>query len=124
MSELGDFLTAYAQSYETYDPTKVANFIHCPCVFFLRDDCVLLDTRSKIDGFMRAGLQAYRARDCVQFKARLVGERRIGPRFALIDVEWSPESADGRQTMHFSTTYNLVREDGNWKVSMITRHDH
>ncbi len=123
MSELGDFLAAYARSYETYDSAIVADFIHCPCVFFLRDDCVLLDTRSKINEFMQTALEAYRASDCVRFKARLLDERRIGPRYALIDVEWSPENADGKRTMHFSTTYNLVRDEGSWKVSMITRHD-
>jgi hypothetical protein len=123
MSELGDFLAAYTRSYETYDPAKVAEFIHCPCVFFIRDDCVLLDTKPKINEFIQAGLKAYRASDCVRFKARLLDERRIGPRFALIDVEWSPENAAGKRTMLFWTTYNLVRHEGDWKASMITRHD-
>ena len=68
MSELGEFLTAYARSYETYDPMEVAKFIHCPCTFFLRDDCVLLDTKLKINEFMQTGLKAYRATTGEPFK--------------------------------------------------------
>jgi hypothetical protein len=123
VSELSDFLTAYAKSYESYDPAKVAEFIHCPCIFFLKGEFVLLDSPEKILDFMRAGLEAYRGNDCEHFRAELIGERKVGPRFAIIDVEWAPENASGQRTMHFSTTYNLVREAGAWKVALITRHD-
>ena len=123
MSELSGFLAAYARAYETYEPAQVAQFIHCPCVFFLKDECVLLDSPEKIAEFMRSGLKNYRANGCMRFKAQLLGEKLIGPRFAVIDVEWSPESASGERTMHFSTTYNLVRNAGSWKVALITRHD-
>jgi len=123
MAELAEFLSAYARSYESYDPEEIAQFIHRPCVFFLRDECVLLDTKTKAIEFMEAGLEVYRANDCVRFKAQLTDERRIGPKFAIIDVEWSPENLAQKRTMHFSTTYNLIHDDGNWKVAMITRHD-
>jgi len=123
MSELEEFLAAYAASYETYDPAKVAVHIYTPCIFFIRDECILLDEKSKTLDFLRSGLQAYKESDCIRFKARLLSAKRIGPHFALIDVEWSPENASGIRTMHFSTSYNLVKDNLDWKVSMITRHD-
>ena len=123
MSDLEEFIEAYARSYETYDPARVAEFIHCPCMFFLRDACVLLETDAKVSEFMRAGLENYRANDCIHFNAQLLQQRRIGPRFALIDVEWTTRNADGETTMNFTTTYNLVSVGARWKVSMITRHD-
>ena len=123
MSELQEFLENYAKSYESYDPIRVAGFIFCPCMFLLRDKCVLLDTNEKIKAFMADGLKNYRSNGCVHFTSRLLDERRIGPSFAIIDVEWSPENAEGQRTMHFSTTYNLVHNEGRWQVSTITRHD-
>ena len=57
------------------------------------------ETEAKILAFMQTGLGTYKANDCVNFKARLLAARRIGPRFALIDIA------------------------GTWKVSMITRYD-
>ena len=123
INEFGDFLTAYANSYETYDPASVAAFIHCPCIFGLGGETVLLDTNDQILDFLRTGLKTYKENDCVRFEARLLSAKRIGPHFALIDVEWSPENAAGVQTMHFSTTYNLVNVAGEWRVATIMRHD-
>ena len=123
MTQLEDFILDYARSYETYDPDKVGAFINTPCTFCLGDNLVLLDTEDRIKEFMQAGLAAYKANGCVYFKARLHGERRIGSSFAMIYVEWSPENADGERTMHFSTSYNLVKHAGSWKVVLITRHD-
>ena len=123
MVEFERFLTAYAGSYETYDPASVAAFIHCPCIFGLVGDTVLLDSTDQILDFMRTGLQTYKENDCVRFKARLLSATRIGPHFALIDVEWSPENATGLRTMHFSTTYNLVNVAGEWRIVTILRHD-
>jgi hypothetical protein len=51
MNEFEDFLTAYAKSYETYDPAAVAAFIHRPCIFGLGGNTVLLDTDDQILSF-------------------------------------------------------------------------
>ena len=123
MTSIERFLDAYASAYETFDPAIVAEFFHCPCIFFLHDDCVLLDTDTKIIKFLQAGLETYRANNCKTFSAKLLQHRKFGPRFGLIDVEWEMQNGDGETTMNFTTTYNVVLEKGSWKVCMITRHD-
>ena len=123
MSDLADFLSIYAKAYESYDPAKVAKFFYCPCIFFLRSESTLLDTWEGIHTFLEAGLRIYRNNGCFIFKAFLHEERLVGPRYALIDVEWAPENADGLRVMNFETTYNLVKEPSGWKVAVITRHD-
>ena len=121
ISELGEFLTAFAAAYEANDPAKITEFIYCPCIFFYQNDCVLLDTEEKISEFVKTILESYRASDCTPVKARLLNERQIGDRFALIDAEWSLENGVGQQISHYWSIYNLVLDEGRWKVAMMTR---
>ena len=123
VSELGEFLTAFAAAYEANDPDKISEHVHCPCMFFFQDECVLLDTEAKISEFAKTIIDSYRASDCTRLKARPVNERQIDDRFALIDAEWSLENSIGQQISHYCSTYNLVLDDGRWKVAMIMRRN-
>ena len=122
-NELQDFLANYAKAYQSYDRDRVAELFSIPCIFYLKNETTLLENQDRLESFLDSGLRAYREHGCVHFNASLLSGRRIGPRFALIDVEWSPTDADGKRAMHFQTTYNLVKETSGWKVAVITRHD-
>ena len=123
ISELGDFLTAFAAAYEANDPVKITEFIYCPCIFFFQNECVLLDTEEKISEFVKTILESYRASDCIHVKAHPLNERQIGDRFALIEAEWSLENDIGQQISHYWSTYNLVLDERRWKVAMIMRRN-
>ena len=123
ISELGEFLTAFAAAYEANDPVKITEFIYCPCMFFFQNECVLLDTKEKISEFVKTILESYRANDCTRVKARPLNERQIGDSFALIDAEWSLENGIGQQISQYWSTYNLVLDEGRWKVAMIMRRN-
>ena len=123
MSEFKEFLDSFARAHESFDNAQVGEFLHCPCLFFIRDECILLGTRSEVFEFIRTGIEAYRANNCVHFSARLTSERKIGPRFAIIDVDWTGSNANSETVVSFSTTFNLVRDQSRWKIAVMMRHD-
>ena len=123
VSDLVAFLTAFEEAYEANDPAKVTEFIYCPCMFFFQDECVLLDTEEKISEFVKTILESYRASDCAHVNSRPLSERQIGDRFALMDAEWSLENNIGERVLHYRTSYNLVRDEGRWKVAVIMRRN-
>ena len=120
---LKEFLADYASGYDAYDAERLAEFFFRPAIFLLRHDVRLMQSTDDVDAFLAAGLEAYRAAGSVDFSAELLAGRRIGDRFALIDVQWRIAGADRRPVMDFRTTYNLVDVDGRWKIALITRHD-
>ena len=123
MTTLDEFVTHYAKAYETYDAERIAAFFFCPCVFLRQDTVVLLDSPAKIREFLGAALRSYRDNGCRHFAAKLLEGRRLGTRFALVDVGWNMTSDEGKSVMRFQTTYNVVDDTGRWKVYAITRHD-
>ena len=64
-----------------------------------------------------------RASDCARVKSHSLSERQIGDRFALMHAEWSLENSIGERILHYRTTYNLVRDEGRWKVAVIMRRN-
>ena len=122
-TRVDEFVTQYAKAYEAYDDERIAEFFFCPCVFLRQDTVVVLDTPAKIRDFLGTALRSYRDNGCTKFVARLLESRRLGTRFALVDVGWTMTSAEGKTVMQFQTTYNVVDDTGRWKIYVITRHD-
>ena len=120
---LDEFVTQYAKAYEAYDAERIAEFFFCPCVFLRQDTAVLLDTPAKIRDFLGTALLSYRVNGCTNFVAKLLEGRRLGTRFALVDLGWTMTSTGGKMVMQFQTTYNVVDDTGRWKIYAITRHD-
>jgi len=121
---LEQFVADYAEGYEAYDASRVAEHVFCPCLFLRQDTVTLLDTAAKIREFLDAGLRAYRDAGCVKFSARPLLTRRLGSsRYGLVDVAWSMTDGDGKAVMEFQTTYSVLESGKRWKIYAITRHD-
>ena len=122
---LDEFVANYAKAYVCEDAriAEIIEFFFCPCMFLRQDTVVLLDTPTKIRDFFAASVRSFRDSGCMNSVGRLVEGRRIGPRFALVDVAWTMTTTQGTPVMQFQTTYNLIADAGRWKIYAITRHD-
>lgn len=105
---LHEFVAEYGKAYVCEDARipQIPEVFFCPSMFLRRDTVVRLDAPAKIHDFLQTSVRAFRDDGSMNSGGRLVEGRRVGPRFALVEVAWAVTSAECATVMQVTTTYN------------------
>lgn len=118
------FVLEYVAAHQAHDVERLASFYFLPTVFLLKKDVVAILDRNDLSQFLERAFRAFRSNEeGTKFAAALLTQRRMGERFASIDVDWNITDEQGGTVQEFRVTYDLIDIGGRWKIVLIARHE-
>ena len=121
--EVHIFLTAYNETFETFDATRIARFYHIPCITVRGDGSIhSFQSNPEIEKFFHGVAEKYSSdgyRSGTFYDLEVIP---IGGRSAFATLTWEQLREDKSILRKWRHSYNLVRVENNWKILASTFH--
>lgn len=117
--DIRDFLKSYAKTYDAFNVKQMATFACCPLVTVYEGQPTVHTKAEDLERFFSELLVWFRGIDHGVASISDLEVRRLGEFSAFAQVVWRSTRADGEGYIEWPTAYQLVRQQGNWKILAI-----
>ena len=117
------FFRDYALAFDSSDPERVAAFFHRPLLLVGKDGAVSITEDDAIMGYTHGILEHHRANGYARAAVRDIEVTKQAPNLAIVSVHWQVFQADEALLWDWRNTYNLLEEEGGWKILVATTHE-
>jgi hypothetical protein len=117
LSEVRAFFEAYGEAF-TKGPAAIAAFYAEPCIIARGGVVSAHAGRLDVEKYFRAAGDG--SRGAILFLI----EQSAGKNSAIATVQWAHRDARGKAAGESTSSYNLYRFGGEWKILLQTMHDH
>jgi len=122
-AEIRSFFESYRDAFNLLDAEGVTGHYAFPCMIahasgqgLFTGSAALLDNNTVLCRQYREG--GYEEADFEEHS--FIGQ---GGNFAIADLRWTIRRHAGNEPWRFRTSYNLRRDDGEWKILMVTAYE-
>jgi len=117
------YFTDYAKGFDTFDAEGLAKYFYSPAhmvqngtvTTFGTPDEVLKQIKGLLANYQKLG---YKKGNLVEIEVKPMGAWS-----AAVSVHWIIDHVDGSILRDFHCTYNLLLQEGDWKILVATNHD-
>ncbi len=118
-STLHAFFERYSRAFAAYDVDAVAKLVHRPCLVASGADVIALTTDAELRERFERQFARHRQAQVGGATFELVSSRRLAPRIARADVQWTFHTADGNPLPSFGLSYTLVDPESGWAIATV-----
>jgi hypothetical protein len=120
--ELRNFFDAYLESWPK-GPAAIAEFYSEPCLTARAGTLKVHLSRADITSLFTAVDKQYRDRGYNRGECLSFDWQSLDARCALATVRWAYQGPNSETIWETTFTYNLMKQDGAWKIYVQTMHD-
>ena len=118
-----EYFANYAKCYDTFDTVSLATYYFAPTLMVKNGSVLALSTADEIFEHLKGLLASYKEHGYKKGNLAGVEVKPTGAWSAAVTVHWIIDHSNGSVLRDFYTTYNLFRQDGEWKILVTTNHD-
>ena len=122
-SEIREFFERYRAAFDQLDGPAVARMFAVPSGIASDRGYTHWPTYEAVERNMTALCELYRANGYRSASFTPSNFLAQGNDFAVADIHWRIDRADGEQPWEFNTTYNLMRTVEGWRVLLCTAYE-
>jgi hypothetical protein len=117
------YFANYVKGYDAFNSEHLLQFYFTPTLMVKNGSVVVLATPEEIHAHLKNLLASYKEHGYK--KGNLVGIKveQWGDWSAAVTVHWIIEHVNGSILRDFYSTYNLFRQEGEWRILVTTNHD-
>jgi hypothetical protein len=120
--ELERFFDDYLNSW-TKGPDAIAQCYSEPCMTARNGALRVNPSRSDTASLFAEVDRQYRSRGYTQGERLSLDWKSLGANCALATIRWSYQSPSGETLWETTFSYNLIKQNGDWKIYVQTMHD-
>ncbi|SDQ84316.1 DUF4440 domain-containing protein [Pseudovibrio sp. Tun.PSC04-5.I4] len=115
---LSELFDSYADGYEDYDTSAIAECFAFPCIVWQQDGGHVFNDKVELSENIEALLEVLREHDVTSTIYEVVSSHISGST-ASVSLDWQQEDEDGEAVFDFTCHYLLINIDGLWKIASI-----
>ncbi len=113
----------FAKCYDDFDHERLAQFYFAPTLMVKNGSVVSLATSNDVLDHLKTLLASYREHGYKKGNVADLEVQVLGDWGAFVTVHWIIDHADGSVMRDFKSSYNLFKQNGNWRILSTTNHD-
>lgn len=122
MNDLEIFFARYAERYMASDVDAISAVYEAPLLAVRDGTAIHLPDRTAVRAHLAELMAAYAASGAARADIASLDVTGLGTSSAVATVHWHVRDSDGGLVKDFRTTYQLLREDTDWRILTYTNH--
>jgi hypothetical protein len=118
-----EYFTNYAKCYDDFDYENLAKYYFAPTLMLKNGAVVALSATDEIFEHLKGLLASYNEHGYKEGHLVGIEVRLMGAWSVTVTVHWIIDHVNGSVLRDFYSTYNLIFQDGEWKILVTTNHD-
>ena len=118
-----EYFADYAKGYDEFNPEQLAQFYFAPTMMVKNGSVVTLATSAELFEHMRGLLASYQEHGYKKGNLAGIEVNQLGVWSVAVTVHWIIDHVNGSILRDFYSTYNLFRQEGEWRILITTNHD-
>ena len=117
------FFSNYAKCYDEFNMEGLVKYYFAPTLMVKNGLVVALMTYDEIHEHLEGLLAGYKEHGYLKGNLAGIEVKPLGTWSAAITVHWIIDHVNGSILRDFHSTYNLLKQEGYWKILVTTNHD-
>jgi hypothetical protein len=121
--EIQKTFVAYAEAFNTLEPTAVEDFFNKPSMLMTSGEYVVMAHSEAVLGVFKKLMNSLKAKDFKESKVLSLEIKQLSDNQGLVVGTAKRFDKAGQEIEHFGFTYTLRKVDNKWKIIIGVLHD-